>query len=141
MIIHFFSFFNFSYAKNIDRTCWHNASLIMSNVKDSGFFNNVVGKKRMGFSVGSLSKNCIKIGDKLYSKTLDKSFQVRTIYISRKKFSEAKHIYKHIYKKYNVKNLRSFDKTFQGFNPLYACYISWLNNKEPEEYITIFPCK
>ena len=135
------SILNSSYAKNINSTCWNSASLISSNVKVEGFFNKVIGKKRMGFSVGSLSKNCVSIGEKVYSKALNKSFEVRTIYRARKDFSDAKQIYKHLYKKHNVKNLRSFQETFKGYNPLYACYISWLNNNEPEEYISIFPCK
>ena len=129
------------YAKNITKACWHSNSLISSNTKVDGFFNRAIGKKRMTFSVNSLSKNCIRVGEKIYSHTLEKVFRIKTIYREKKSYKVSEQIYKHLYKKNDIKNLKSFKKTFQNFNPLYACYISWLNTNQPEEYISIFPCR
>ena len=83
------------YAKNITKACWHSNSLISSNTKVDGFFNRAIGKKRMTFSVNSLSKNCIRVGEKIYSHTLEKSLELKQ-FIERKSYKVSEQIYKHL---------------------------------------------
>jgi hypothetical protein len=85
----------------------------------------------------------VKVGDYIYFKDKDiGDFKITMIYKERTSINDLRDAYNHLYKD-DIKNIDLFSNIISSYsnNNVYTCWIGWSSSRQPDEYLTVNPCR